>query len=74
MYPTYARSLELVGDEQRLYVEQQDDVTEGYAISLVARNDNRDSEKIQALIKHITSDEVREFLIDEYSWASKPAF
>ena len=74
MYPTYARSLELVGDEQRLYVEQQDDVTQGYAISLVARDDNRDSEKIQALIKHITSDKVRDFLIEEYSWASKPAF
>jgi len=73
MYPTYARSLELVGDEQRLYVEQQDDVTQGYAISLVARDDNRDSEKIQALIKHITSDKVRDFLIEEYSWASKPA-
>ncbi|WP_422486475.1 MetQ/NlpA family ABC transporter substrate-binding protein [Gudongella sp. DL1XJH-153] len=74
MYPTYARSLELVGDEQRLYVEKEDSVTEGYAISLVAREDNKDSEKIQALINHITSDEVRQFLIDEYSWASNPAF
>lgn len=74
MYPTYAKSLELVGDEQRLYVEKQDDVTKGYAISLVSRDDNKDSEKIQALIKHITSDKVREFLIEEYSWASSPAF
>ncbi len=74
MYPTYAKSLELVGDEQRLYVEIQDEVTEGYAISLVVREDNKDSEKIQALIKHITSNKVREFLIDNYSWASKPAF
>lgn len=74
MYPTYAKSLELVGDEQRLYVEKQDEVTEDYAISLVSREDNKDSEKIEALIKHITSDKVREFLIDEYSWASSPAF
>lgn len=74
MYPTYAKSLELVGDEQRLYVEKQDVVTEGYAISLVSRDDNKDSEKIKALIKHITSDKVRQFLIDEYSWASSPAF
>lgn len=74
MYPTYAKSLELVGDEQRLYVEEQDTVTEGYAISLVSRDDNKDSEKIKALIEHITSDEVRQFLIDEYSWASSPAF
>ena len=74
MYPTYAKSLELVGDEQRLYVEEQDNVTEGYAISLVSRDDNKDSEKMKALIKHITSDKVRQFLIDEYSWASSPAF
>lgn len=74
MYPTYAKSLELVGDEQRLYVEKQDSVTEGYAISLVSRDDNKDSEKIKSLIKHITSDKVRQFLINEYSWASSPAF
>lgn len=74
MYPTYAKSLELVGDEQRLYVEKQDDITEGYAISLVSRDDNKDSEKIKALIKHVTSEKVRQFLIDEYSWASNPAF
>lgn len=74
MYPTYAKSLELVGDEQRLYVEEQDEVTEGYAISLVSREDNKDTEKIKALIEHITSDKVRQFLIDEYSWASVPAF
>ncbi|MFA5575662.1 MAG: MetQ/NlpA family ABC transporter substrate-binding protein [Tissierellaceae bacterium] len=74
MYPTYAKSLELVGDEERLYVEEQDSITEGYAISLVARQDNRDSDKIEALIRHISSDKVRQFLIDEYSWASSPAF
>lgn len=74
MYPTYAKSLELVGDDQRLYVEKQDEVTEGYAISLVSRNDNKDSEKIKALIKYLTSDKVRQFLIDNYSWASSPAF
>lgn len=74
MYPTYAKSLELVGDDQRLYVEKQDDVTEGYAISLVSRDDNKDSEKMKVLMKHITSDKVRQFLIDEYSWASSPAF
>lgn len=74
MYPTYAKSLELEGDEERLYVEKQDDVTKDYAISLVSRDDNKDSEKIKALIKHISSDKVREFLIEEYSWASSPAF
>lgn len=74
MYPTYAKSLELEGDEQRLYVEKQDDVTKGYAISMVARSDNKDSAAIKALIKHLTSDKVRQFLIDQYGWASTPAF
>lgn len=74
MYPTYAKSLELVGNEQRLYVEKQDDAVEGYAISLVSRDDNKDSEEMKALMKHITSDKVRQFLVDEYSWASIPAF
>ena len=74
MYPTYAKSLELEGDEQRLYVEKQDEVTKNYAISLVSRKDNQDSPEIQALIKHLTSDKVRQFLIDNYGWASSPAF
>lgn len=74
MYPTYAKSLELIGDEERLYVEKQDEVTKDYAISLVARRDNKDSDKIKTLVKHITSDKVRQFLVDEYSWASIPAF
>lgn len=74
MYPTYAKSLELKGDEQRVYVEKQDDVTKNYAISLVTRADNQDSEGIQALIKHLKSDKVKQFLIDKYGWASTPAF
>lgn len=74
MYPTYALSLELEGDEERIYEEKQDDVTVNYAISLVAREDNKDSEAIQALIRHITSDKVRQLLVDDYNWASTPAF
>lgn len=74
MYPTYAKSLELVGDEQRLYNEKKDEITEGYAISLVAREDNKDSQKIKALINHITSDKVRDLLVNDYDWASTPAF
>ena len=73
MYPTYAKSLELEGDEQRLYTEVQDDVTKDYAISLVSRQDNKDSAAIQSLIKHLKSDKVKQFLIDEYGWASTPA-
>lgn len=74
MYPTYAKSLELVGDEQRLFIEEEDEVTRRYAISLVARPDNKDSAKIQVLSEALRSDKVRQFLVDEYSWASRPAF
>ncbi|NLW14940.1 MAG: ABC transporter substrate-binding protein [Erysipelothrix sp.] len=74
MYPTYAKSLELVGDAERLYVEKQDAVTEDFAISLVARDDNAKDAKIEKLIELIKQDKVRDFLIKEYSWASKPAF
>lgn len=74
MYPTYAKSLELEGNEQRLFTEQQDEFTESYAISLVSRSDNQDSDKMEVLMKHLKSDKVRKFLIDEYSWASIPAF
>ena len=74
MYPTYARSLNLEGNEQRLFVEQRDEITEKYAISLAARPDNKDSEKIALLKKYLNSDKVREFLIENYSWASEPAF
>lgn len=75
MYPTYAKSLQLEGDAERLYVEKPDEVTsQGYAISMVARQDNKESEKIKLLIKHLTTDKVRQFLLDNYSWASSPAF
>lgn len=74
MYPTYAKSLELSGDEQRLYVETSDAITEGFAISLVARSDNHDSEAIQKLVEVLKTDKVRNFLIENYGWASTPAF
>lgn len=74
MYPTYARSLNLEGDAERLYVEKQDDVTLGYAISMAASNKNKDSAKINLLIELIQTDKVRDFLIENYSWASSPAF
>lgn len=74
MYPTYAKSLELQGNEQRLFTENQDTYTEGYAISLVSRTDNENEAKIQSLMKALNSDKVRDFLIENYDWASKPAF
>ena len=74
MYPTYAKSLELVGDAERLYVEKQDDVTLRYAISMATSNEGKDSAKIKLLIELVQTDKVRDFLIENYSWASSPAF
>lgn len=74
MYPTYAKSLELEGNEQRLYSEVADEITDGYAISLVSRSDNKTDAQIKKLIELIESDKVREFLIENYAWASEPAF
>lgn len=74
MYPKDALSLELSGNQQQLFVEQQDDITNGYAISLVTRQDHLESEKMQVLLKHIKTQKVRDFLNTEYGWASIPAF
>ena len=74
MYPTYAQSLALEGDEERIFTEEQDEVTKDYAISLVSRADNKDSAAVRALMEHLHSDKVKQFLIDEYGWASEPAW
>src|SRR5690554_798252 len=74
MYPNNAQSLELEEGEQQLFVEKEDDVTLGLAISLVARTDNEDSDKIKVLIEALTTDKVRDYLNEHYGWASNPAF
>lgn len=74
-YPTYMKSLNIEGNDQRVFVEDTSlDRVQKFAISLVVREDNKDSEKIQVLKKHLNSDKVRNLLINEYGWASKPAF
>lgn len=74
MYPNNAQSLELEDGEQQLFVEMEDDVTLGLAISLVARQDNKDSDKINVLIDALKTDKVRNYLNENYGWASNPAF
>lgn len=71
-YPTYAGKIGLLPLEDGILVEKS---SGHYAISLVAREDNKDSEKIQALKKAMTSDEVRDFLMnDENSRTLVPSF
>lgn len=71
-YPTYIDSIGLT-PEDAVFLEEDEDNT--FAITLVAREDNQDSEEIQALQEAFTSDEVYEFLSDlEEEGHLEPAF
>lgn len=75
MYPTNATSLDLKGDDQRVFVEDiKLERVQKFSISLVVREDNKDSEKITLLKKYLKQDKVRDFIIENYGWASVPAF
>lgn len=71
-YPTYIESVDLT-TEDALFLEDDDDYT--FSIQLVAREDNQDSEAIQALRDAFTSQEVYDFL-DELAESGhlEPAF
>ncbi|WP_425427784.1 MetQ/NlpA family ABC transporter substrate-binding protein [Alkalibacterium olivapovliticus] len=60
-YPTYIESVDLT-PEDALFLEEDDDFT--FSIQLVAREDNQDSDAIQALHDAFTSQEVYDFLDD----------
>lgn len=60
-YPTYIDSIGLTPDDA-IFLEEDPDNT--FAIQLVAREDNQDSEEIEALQKAFTSQEVYDFLSD----------
>lgn len=71
-YPTYIDSIGLTPDDA-VFLEEDEDNT--FAITLVAREDNQDSEAIQALQEAFTSDEVYEFLSElEAEGHLEPAF
>ncbi len=72
MYPTFARSLELEGDAERLYVEQRGDITNGYAISFAVNAKDLDDPKTKAVAQALRSDAAVEFLKQNYGWASTP--
>ncbi|GKU83982.1 MetQ/NlpA family ABC transporter substrate-binding protein [Niallia sp. NCCP-28] len=71
MTPAYAAPLGLTPKNDALLTEGVDN---DFAITLVARKDNVDSEPIQKLAKAMTSPEVREFLEKNYSETAIPAF
>ncbi|ENH98325.1 metal ion ABC transporter substrate-binding protein/surface antigen [Gracilibacillus halophilus YIM-C55.5] len=69
--PTHAGHLDLTPAEDALITEKEDNK---FAITLVARKDNADSELIQKLADAMTSEEVRTFLNSREGEASIPAF
>ena len=70
-YPTYIAKIGLKPDDA-LFLEKT--IDDRFAISLVAREDNQDSEKIKVLRKAMTSDKVKEFLEKDHSDTLVPAF
>ncbi|WP_430603194.1 D-methionine transport system substrate-binding protein [Enterococcus sp. DIV0724b] len=70
-YPTYIAKVGLTPKDAILLEKKVDD---RFAISLVAREDNKDSDKIKALKKAMTSDKVKELLETKYSETLTPAF
>ncbi|PYZ95611.1 ABC transporter substrate-binding protein [Alteribacter lacisalsi] len=71
MTPAYAEPLGLTPKNDALLTEGTDNE---FAITLVAREDNVDDEAIQKLAEAMTSDEVREFLEENYDETAIPAF
>lgn len=71
MNPTHASHLDLTPADSALITEKEDNL---FAITLVAREDNADSDLIQKLAEAMTSDEVREFLESREGESAVPAF
>jgi len=69
--PTHASHLDLTPADDALITEKEDNM---FAITLVAREDNVDSDLIQKLAEAMTSEEVREFLEGREGGAAVPAF
>ena len=71
MTPAYAAPLGLTPKSDALLTEGSEN---DFAITLVAREDNAESEAIQKLADAMTSPEVREFLEKNYEETAIPAF
>lgn len=71
MTPAYAAPLGLTPKSDALLTEG---VENDFAITLVAREDNKDDAAIKKLAEAMTSDTVREFLEENYDETATPAF
>ena len=71
-YPTYISKLGLKPETDGLAFEEAADKT--FAIGLVSRDDNKDSEKIKALKKALNSEKIKKFIEEKLKGHAKPAF
>lgn len=71
MTPAYASPLGLTPKKDALITEGEDSA---FTITLVAREDNKDSGAIQKLARAISGPEVKKFLEDNYADIALPAF
>lgn len=67
----FALEADLSPLKDSLFIEGDDSP---YVNILVSREDNKDSEEIQALVKALKSDEVKNFITENYKGAVVPAF
>ncbi|HAU87562.1 MAG TPA: metal ABC transporter substrate-binding protein, partial [Lachnospiraceae bacterium] len=71
----YAMQAGLNVQKDALLIEDAKSVgAETYANILVVKEENKDSDKTKALVKAITSDEVKRFMEEKYSGAVIPVF
>lgn len=67
----YALEAKLVPTKDALFIEQSDSP---YVNIIVAREDNKDSEALQKLVKALQTEEVKNFINEKYEGAVVPAF
>ena len=71
-YPTYIAKLNLTTGKDGLLVEDEKDST--FAVSLVAREDNKDSDAVKALKKTLASEKIKNFINEKLKGHATPAF
>lgn len=71
-YPAYAAKINLSPQTNGLVLEKGNDLT--FAVSVVAREDNKDSDAIKALKKVITSEKIKSFINEKLKGHAKIAF
>lgn len=71
-YPTYIAKLNLTPEKDGVLVEEGKD--HFFAVSLVAREDNKDSKAVKAVQQALTSEEIKTFIEDKLNGHAKVAF